>query len=66
MNISESSKKLKEMIINAIDDHKITKEEYDMILHLATEDSVIDNHERALLEQLQDMIANKTVRFVPK
>ena len=65
MSISNSAQKLKEMIIKAIDDHKLTREEYDMIIHLATEDGVIDRHEQILLEQLQEMIENKTVKFVP-
>jgi len=66
MNISSSAGKLKEMIIKAIDDHKLTREEYDMIIHLATEDGVIDRQEQILLEQLHDMIENKSVRFVPE
>ncbi|MBN2612067.1 MAG: hypothetical protein JXB00_10970 [Bacteroidales bacterium] len=63
MHVSKSSQKLKEMIIKAIEDHKITRDEYDMIIHLATEDGVIDKHEQVLLSQLQDMIENKTVKF---
>ncbi|MFO7656246.1 MAG: hypothetical protein R6W78_04200 [Bacteroidales bacterium] len=63
MHVSKSSQKLKEMIVKAIDDHIITRDEYDVIIHLATEDGVIDKHEQALLSQLQDMIENKTVRF---
>jgi hypothetical protein len=54
------------MIIKAMDDHKITREEYDNILHLATEDGFIDSQEKALLDQLQDMIENKLVRFSVK
>ncbi len=65
MTISESSARLKEMIIKAIEDHKITRDEYDNIIHLASEDGIIDSHEKALLAQLQDMIENKTVNFVP-
>ena len=61
-----SAGKLKEMIIKAIDDHKLTRDEYEMIIHLVTEDGVIDKQERILLEQLQDMIENKSVIFVPK
>lgn len=64
MKISKSAHKLKEMIIKAIDDHKLTQKEYDIIIHLAIEDGVIDRQEQILLEQLQDMIANKTVKFV--
>jgi len=65
MVISESAARLKEMIIKAIEDHKITRDEYDKIIHLAIEDGVIDSQEQALLAQLQDMIENKTVKLVP-
>ena len=64
MSIKDQHDRLKEMIIKAIDDHQITREEYDQIQHIAAEDGIIDNHEKALLEQLQDMIDNKTVKFV--
>ena len=66
MNVSDSAQRLKEMIIKAIDDHKITREEYDTIIHIASEDGIIDQQERALLGQLQDMIENKMVKLVPK
>jgi len=66
MTISNSAGKLKEMIVKAIEDHKLTREEYDMIIHLATEDGVIDRQEQILLEQLQDMVENKSVKFVAK
>jgi len=66
MKFEEHHEKLKEMIIHAMDDHKITRDEYDMIIHLASEDGHIDSTEKALLEQLQDMIENKTVKFVAK
>ena len=66
MNLSNSAGKLKYMIVKAIDDHKLTREDYDMIIHLAIEDGVIDRQEQILLEQLQDMIENKSVKFVAK
>ncbi len=66
INPSESSKQLREMITHAIDDHKITQEEYDMIIHIATKDSHIDQHEKILLEQLHEMIENKMVKLVRK
>jgi len=50
----------------AIDDHVLTRDEYDQILHLASEDGIIDRQEQALLEQLQDMIDNKTVKVTGK
>ena len=64
MKVSESGNKLKKMIEKAIEDHKITRDEYDMILHIATEDGHIDKHEQILLNQLQEMIGNKMVKFV--
>ncbi len=66
MEISESGKKLEALILKAIEDHKITREEYDMIIHKATEDGMIDSHEKVLLAQLQDMIENKMVKLVAK
>ena len=62
--VSESSIRLREAIEKAIEDHKITREEYDKILNIATEDGYSDSHERALLQQLQQMIEDKEVRFV--
>lgn len=65
MPLSESAARLKKMIEKAIDDHQITRAEMDMILHIATEDSHIDRHEQALLDQLQEMIETKVVKIVP-
>ena len=64
MKYSESAGKLRIMIEKAIEDHKITRAEMDTILHIASEDGHLDPHEQALLNQLQEMIENKTVRFV--
>jgi uncharacterized membrane protein YebE (DUF533 family) len=64
--LSESSKLLREMIEKAIEDHIITREEYDKIIYIATEDGFIDNQEKALLQQLQQMIEDKLVRFGKK
>jgi len=64
MKASSSARRLAETINRAIEDHEITNAEYDEILHIANEDSVIDPEERALLSQLQEMIADKTVRRV--
>ena len=64
--ISDSSIRLREMIEKAIEDHIITRDEYDKIIHIATEDGVIDSHERALLSELQQMIEDKMVKFAKK
>jgi len=65
MKASESANKLKELIARAIEDHVITKSEYDMIISQATEDMHIDPQERALLMELRDMIEEKTIKLVP-
>ena len=62
--VSKDSIRLREMIEKAIEDHKITREEYDKIIHIATEDGVIDRHEKALLNELRQMIEEKVVKFV--
>ncbi len=64
--ISESAGRLRKMIEQAIEDHVITRDEYDKIIHIATEDGHIDRHEQALLSQLQQMIEDKMIRFAKK
>lgn len=66
MRVNPSAEKLRKMIEKAIEDHEITRDEYDMIIHVATEDGHIDDQEQALLAQLNDMIENKMVKFVAK
>jgi hypothetical protein len=65
MKISESAVKLRKLIDKAIEDHKLSRSEYDMILNQATKDSHIDIHEQALLDQLQQMIEDKSIKLVP-
>ena len=65
MKQSISVHKLSEAIKKAIDDHQITNAEYEAILAIADEDGVIDPQERRLLAELQDMIAEKSVKRVP-
>ena len=66
MEISESAQRLREKILKAIEDHKITRDEYDEIINIATEDGHIDVHEKALLAELQNMIEDKSVKMVAK
>lgn len=61
----ESGGKLAELIKKAIEDGKLTNSEYDTILAMADADGVIDSQERRLLNQLQEMLANKTIIRVP-
>ncbi|MFP4023207.1 MAG: hypothetical protein ACLFVR_01675 [Thiohalospira sp.] len=63
MTLSESNKRLRELINKAIEDHKITIEEYDEILDISFEDGHIDAQEQAMLTELQKMIENKEIRF---
>jgi hypothetical protein len=65
MALSEHAARLKKMINQAIEDHRLTRKEYEDIIHLANEDGVIDHQEQALLSQLQDMISDKSVKIVP-
>lgn len=64
MSISESAARLKIMIEKAIEDHQISRAEMDQILNIASEDSHIDRHEQALLNELQDMIESKAVKVI--
>jgi tellurite resistance protein len=64
MRVSESAGRLKERIKKAIEDEKITRAEMDAIIHIATEDGHIDAQEQALLNRLQQMIEDKTVKYV--
>ena len=64
MVYSESANRARKMIEKAIEDHKITRAEMDTILNIVSEDGHIDPHEQALLNQLQEMIENRSVKFV--
>jgi glutamate-1-semialdehyde aminotransferase len=63
MALTKSNKRLRELINKAIEDHKITIEEYDEILDISFEDGHIDSQEQAMLTELQKMIENKEIRF---
>jgi hypothetical protein len=65
MKLSEGAKNLRAIIEKAMEDHKISKSEYDMIIHAATDDNHIDHQELALLRELQEMISNKTIKLIP-
>lgn len=65
MKVSESANRVRAMIEKAIEDHQITRAEYEMIIHHVLEDAQVDTQERALIRELQDMIDNKDVKLVP-
>ncbi len=62
---SESSQRLRKMIEHAIEDNELTRAEMDKIIHIATEDGHVDKQELVLLEQLQEMVENRTVKIIP-
>jgi len=64
MGYTESAERLRKMIEKAIEDEKITRPEMDAILNIVVEDGHIDPHEQALLNQLQEMIENRTVKYI--
>ena len=65
MKLSEKANNLRSIIEKAIEDHSISKAEYDMIIHSATEDGDIDPQERSLLSELQEMISEKAIKITP-
>lgn len=65
MASGESGSKLSELIKKAIRDCEVTTTEYDKILALANEDGVVDELEKSQLKQLQDLLANNTIKRVP-
>ncbi|MGE4288914.1 MAG: hypothetical protein AB7E36_09505 [Salinivirgaceae bacterium] len=66
MAFSESGERLRKMILKAIDDAEITRDEYDQIMEIAWEDGHLDNQEKALLSELQNLVEEKMVKIVLK
>ena len=64
MPAAESGRKLGELINKAIKDCELTHTEHQQIVAMAHADGVIDPQERQLLGQLQEMIANGTIKKV--
>ncbi len=62
--LTKSGRKLEEVIKKAIDDHVIKNSEYEEIIELIHEDGVVDAHERVLMQELNDLIADRTVKRV--
>ncbi len=63
--LTNSGKKLEDAIKRAIEDHVVTNAEYEEIYNIALEDGRIDEHERILLQEFKNMIADKTIKRVP-
>lgn len=62
--LTKSGRKLEEVIKKAIDDHIIKNSEYEEIIEMIHEDGVVDAHERVLMQELNDLIADRTVKRV--
>jgi len=62
----ETGRKLAKLMKKAIDDCELTNSEYDQITAQVDQDAVVDNEERRLLRQLQEMIANEQSREFPE
>jgi len=63
MIVTKKGQTLADVIKKAIEDSVMTMAEYEEITSIASEDGILDNHEKALLRELNDMIANKTIKF---
>ena len=63
MVVTKKGQKLADVIKKAIEDLEISMAEYEEITSVASEDGILDNHEKALLRELNNLIANKTVWF---
>ena len=61
MDISRSALKLRETIDKAMMCNKITHQEYELIMSI---DGFLDSQEKALLEELQSMIENKSITVI--
>jgi hypothetical protein len=61
---SDSAGRLADMIKKAIADCEISPSEYNEIMKIANEDKHIDQQEQSLLNQLQSLLANGTVKRV--
>ncbi len=62
---SPSARKLSDRIKQAIADGKLTRQELHEILDIANADQHIDADERVLLQQLQHLVENGTVKQIP-
>jgi hypothetical protein len=61
---SESAARMLELIKKAIADGEISTFEYEEILSVADADGVLDRQEKQLLNQLQEMLSNGSVKRV--
>lgn len=62
--VSKSAQKMRPLIDKAIKDGELTRDEYNNILHLASEDNHIDPQEKILLKHLNDLIDGKEIKII--
>ncbi len=63
MKVSSSAVKLREAIDKAVEDSFVTREEYDRIITLVSEDGEIDSQEQVLLKEFHQMIYDKDIKI---
>ncbi len=61
---SKSAGNLKDLINHAIRDLEITPKEFENIMNLSQNDSILDKEEKALLSQFNQMLSNGTITRV--
>ncbi len=61
---SDSAEKLAGMIKKAMKDERLSTKEYNQIMAVADADGILDNQEKRLLAELQEMLANGTIKRV--
>lgn len=64
MKLTNSGIELRELIEKAIKNCVITYSDYAEVMKMANEDGFIDDHEQRLLSQLQDLLANGSLKRV--
>ena len=65
MVLTRSGLRLEEAMMKAIKDQVIKNSEYEELVELVHEDGVVDAHERVLLKELNNLIAEKAVKRLP-
>ena len=66
MKLTQSGLDLKELVDKAIKDCLITNSKYEEVMKMAHKDGVIDDHEQQLLSQLQELLANGSLKRVKR
>ena len=63
LKVSESASRLRIAVDVAISNTTITRDEYDAIMAIASEDGHIDRHEQAILAEFHQMINDRDIKF---